>query len=383
MIMEICKAEIKTQTQLAFGAAQEIAALVRNFLPCGRVALIACGEENFSVVRTVRAALRGFESYCMVIGGEENAATLFSLPDDVRAAVAVANGAFGIARYFCTLRSAYCILVPTEADLRAAFANPVSLRIVETRSDYPVALPHAVFFDATKIGGYAGAYGALCMTGLSSLDCEINEVFGGCRRGGKALNELFAETMRLTSTGGNAAFREKLLSLSARYAMFCAQADFCTDGEVFFDLLSEQLRCGRGGGALFAFYYLIERYRHFFRWGIPRDFFVPDYPGRMRAAARYANADERSLLLKNKVPSVRRADFQIRTFNETRTVFYRKTESVAVYADRVKSTLFALGAKSPQLSAVQTQEAFSVTAELSDTTSVPSLMRDFGLLTSV
>ena len=131
----------------------------------------------------------------------------------------------------------------------------------------------------------------------------------------------------------------------------------------------------------FSFCYLLERYRHFFRSAKPRAFYVPDYAHRIRIAAAYAGEDERALFLKNKVPTAKRTDALAEVFTESRAVFCRKAESVAVYTERVKSGLYALGAKAPAIDAVRAHEAFSAAAELADTLSVPALMRDFGLLT--
>ena len=108
---------------------------------------------------------------------------------------------------------------------------------------------------------------------------------------------------------------------------------------------------------------------------------MPDYARRIRIAAAYAGEDERALFLKNKVPTAKRTDALAEVFTESRAVFCRKAQSVAVYTERVKSGLYALGAKAPAIDAVRAHEAFSAAAELSDMLSVPALMRDFGLLT--
>ena len=72
-------------TDIVFGPLCDVAKLLRGYIPCGKVALIADGESNFPAVQTIRAALKGFECFCVVAGEGDNASGLFSLPDDVRA----------------------------------------------------------------------------------------------------------------------------------------------------------------------------------------------------------------------------------------------------------------------------------------------------------
>ena len=48
-------------TDIVFGPLCDVAKLLRGYIPCGKVALIADGESNFPAVQTIRAALKGFE----------------------------------------------------------------------------------------------------------------------------------------------------------------------------------------------------------------------------------------------------------------------------------------------------------------------------------
>lgn len=365
--------------EIVFGELSGIAALLRAFIPCGRVALIADGEKNFSAVREIQSALKGFESFCMVVGEKESAIGLFSLPDDVRAAIAVGNGSFYAARYFCTLRGAYCIAVPDDATLSTAFESPVPLKVGGERSRYPADPPDAVYCDVQRMRGYAAAYGDLCLCALSSFDFEVHSVFAGGDLS-SPYRRIFDRAIQLDYRE-EGAFKEELLSLSSQYRLLRQKNGRRTDTEVFCALMRDKLHCDGGAAALFSYRYLCERYRHFFKSAVPRDYFVPDYPGRIHIAAAYAGEDERALFLKNRVPTAKRTYDLAEVYRESRTVFYHKAESAAVWSERIKSILFALGVKAPQIDAVRAHEAFSVSAELSDTLSVPSLMRDFGLLT--
>ena len=375
----MCGAEMKNNflekgTDLVFGPIYKISLLLRSFIPCGKVALIADGENNFLALKQIRAALKGFDCYCVIAGEREYASGLFSLPDDVRAAVAVGNGAFRAARYFCTLREAYCIVIPDGADLISAFEKNVSLSMPTGKSRYPADLPDAVYCDIALITNFDGAYGNLCLCALSALDLEIHSVFAG-GDGSAPYRKLFEEAVKL-----NVDDKEEILSLSVRYALLQNRAEKRTAAELFCRLLQRKTKNSAGSAALFAFYYLTERYRNFFRTAVPRTYFVPDYARRIRLAAAYANENERELFLKNKVPAVRRQDALLQTFAESRSVFCRKAESVAVYWDKVKSNLLSLGASAPRVEPYCAHEAFSATAELADTLSVAALMRDFGLL---
>lgn len=368
------------ETEIVFGPLCDVAKLLRGYIPCGKVALIADGESNFPAVQIIRAALKGFDCYCVVAGERDNAAGLFSLPDDVRAAIAVGNGAFCAARYFCTLRGAYCIAVPDRADLYAAFEDPVRLSVSGGFSRYPAAAPDALYCDLSRICSFDAAYGALCLCALSAFDCEAHSVFAGGGDASAPYHRFFEDTVRLADFEGQN-FRKEILSLSADLALFRSRRKKRTAAEVFSRLLLKKSGCTGGQAALFSFCYLTERYRHFFQAAKPRAFFVPDYARRIKIAAAYAGEDERALFLKNKVPTAKRTDALAEVFSESRAVFCRKAESVAVYTERVKGGLFALGAKAPAIDAVRAHEAFSAAAELADTLSVPALMREFGLLT--
>lgn len=372
------KVEQGDGTDIVFGALPEVAPLLRKYIPCGRVALIADGEANFTAVRKIQSSLKGFESFCVVAGGGESASGLFSLPDDVRAAVAVGNGAFYAARYFCTLRGAYCIAVPDDAVLNSAFENPVPLKVAGKFSRYPADPPDAVFCDRRFIRGYAAAFGALSLCALAALDCEVHSVFAG-GDDSSHFQRLFEGAIRL-DIRNEQKFQENLLSLSAQYSLLRSELKRRTDTETFYALLCGRLQSERGAASLFSYRYLCERYRHFFKFAEPRAFFVPDYPRRIRIAASYGGEDERALFLKNKVPTAKRTYDLAEVFGESRAVFANKAESIAVWSERVKSVLFSLGTGAPHFNAVCAHEAFSAAAELSDTLSVSSLMRDFGLL---
>lgn len=348
--------------------------VLRQFIPCGKVAVFVDAEIDFLKIGELKQSLKDFKSYIAVLKKGENVSGLFSLPDDVRAVIAVGESTFHVARYFCALRNAYCICLPEYADAKNLFDNNVTLNIANAYALYPADMPDAVICDLDFIKDYGAAYCMLALCGAIFIDFQINSVFAG----GAEVSDYGL----LYNLAANLDFKDKkgILDLYFRFLTTDGNTKLRAPSYVFYKLLYEKFNVDRAQAAYFTYCYLSARYKRFFESAKPRTFFVPDYANRIRYAAKLSQIDERVLFLKNKVPTVKRLDALYDTFCDTRKTFSLKCESVIAYFEKIKKTVFALGVKVPEIQSDVALKLFSASCELSDILSVPTLMRDFGLL---
>lgn len=90
-------------TRVRFCPLGEAENLLKTLLPCGRAAVFA--DEGAPLMR-VRARLAAYRPVCCVVG-KEPLSGLFSLPDEVRAVVALGRRSIFAARFFASLRGGF------------------------------------------------------------------------------------------------------------------------------------------------------------------------------------------------------------------------------------------------------------------------------------
>ncbi len=344
-------------TQLYFGSVAGIAARVKAFVPEGKVLFIA-DEEYSEKVSDFRAALSPFRLFFVLYGKGERAAGLFSLPDDVRAAVAVGARSIAAARFFCTLRGAYCIAVPAERGARGIF-EPCA-------EGYPSDPPAAVLFDESFAADRAAENRAwAAMSAAMAEDIDIDAVFSGERKeAGYAelrLAEKYAEG-DARHVFAAAAFR----ALGERLAPACPSAAFAS-------ALGARVQ----GSDLRALVYAAERVRDLFRGGQPREYFVPDYASRAETAQKFGGKE---VFQNIRVPTAAELSARARLFAESREHFCVSAELLLGYAHRIAEKFYADGGKAAQVPEGALAACYSVSCELSPLLSAAALARDFGLL---
>lgn len=362
------------KSQLNFCKLEETSQILRSFIPCGKIALFADESVDFSKILKIKSSLKGFESYLALVRENENFSGIFSLPDEVRAVIAVGSNAVKVARYFCTLRGAYCIFVATEAQMAGAFEKLVNFCTGKAHTLYPANEPDAVILDLNFIKGVENAYGSLALCAVTHLEFEINSVFSG-----GFLNSCYQLIFNLSQTL-NSSDIKGVLNLYYQLKTAQKQIKEQAPSQVFCKLLQTESKISNAQASYFTYVYFLKTYKDFFENANPRTFFVPDYANRIRKCARISGVDERTLFLKNKVPDIKKCDALLNTFQESRKSFSIKCETAFSYFEKIKEQLFSFGVKIPQIESEIYQTLFSITAELSDILSVQSLMRDFGLL---
>ena len=128
--------------QLLFCPCGHAGEALSALLPYGKAALVIDEAVPPQAAERVRVALKKFRPACAVIGGDFT--QLFSLADDIRAAVGIGPRGIAGARFFATLRGAFSLLIPTDTaaeGLFAPFAPP-------PWQGYPLAPADMILADA-------------------------------------------------------------------------------------------------------------------------------------------------------------------------------------------------------------------------------------------
>ena len=138
-ILQKAAQESGLKTKFYFEGKGEAARVAGSFVPCGKLLLLS-DEETADEALALKETFTDFRVYFAVQGKQESANGLFSLPDDVRAAVAVGGRSIAAARFFCTLRGACLVAIPARCSAAEIFCP-------RSKGGYPVNEPDAVLFD--------------------------------------------------------------------------------------------------------------------------------------------------------------------------------------------------------------------------------------------
>ena len=168
-------------TRVRFCAAESAAQILQAAVPYGKVVLISEEGSDFALVSRLCESLREFRPVSVVLGKADGFAGLFSLADDIRAAVGVgARGALA-ARFFVTLRGGYSCAVPLSPCAGGIFE-------AEAPADtgwagYPLKSADFVVADGERMRGRAAEVLAECsLAALCAEDIEIDAVFSRDRK---------------------------------------------------------------------------------------------------------------------------------------------------------------------------------------------------------
>ena len=203
----------------------------------------------------------------LVYDGE--ALALFAMPDDVVCVLAVGGkAALLAARYFSCVRKIPCGVFPSAGTLFGAYERRAEIKLFgEART---VDLPACeVFFDLNSGFSLSEAYAQVYLSRLA-----LFEERALCAFRGQAFTERAWEPL------GNPD-RKKLIAVNA--ALRQAEADGAPVGEgrILAELYEKD---GNKRPVYRAFTELLALYYAFFKRGVPRPYFIPDYAARARAA---------------------------------------------------------------------------------------------------
>ena len=160
-------------TRVRFCPLGEAENLLKTLLPCGRAAVFA--DEGAPLMR-VRARLAAYRPVCCVVG-KEPLSGLFSLPDEVRAVVALGRRSIFAARFFASLRGGFVLAVPLAASAEGLFE--AALPKGYAQAGYPLRAPDIVLADETLLEARAEAVGFAALSALCAEDLALHALFAG------------------------------------------------------------------------------------------------------------------------------------------------------------------------------------------------------------
>ncbi len=361
-------------TRVRFCAAESAAQILQAAVPYGKVVLISEEGSDFALVSRLCESLREFRPVSVVLGKADGFAGLFSLADDIRAAVGVgARGALA-ARFFVTLRGGYSCAVPLSPCAGGIFE-------AEAPADtgwagYPLKSADFVVADGERMRGRAAEVLAECsLAALCAEDIEIDAVFSRDRKTFDFRTPAeIALAAELTADGAKQLFCASALfqiALRGAPAFACTEAARALQKKTFRSLSACSL-------ALFC--YFTERYAELFRAGDPRDYYVPAYAERVKCCAAWAGCGEKQLFKNVRVPTAAESFRRAAVFAECRNKLQTSAQLLQSYAEKLRAKYYAAGGERPNFGKNILQEAYEHAAELTPLLCPPVLEREFGLL---
>lgn len=345
---------------------QDFSSFFHAEFPAGsRVALFFTEGERSAARTHLFSALSPFSPRCAAVG-ENCASGLFSLPDEVRAVVALGNRAVLAARFFATLRGVGCLAVPTSPSAEECFAPGAPPPF----SGYPLRAPDKILLCGNFL--HADCAAALAHTALAAVCAEelrADALFGE-RKPVQALEAAAGCAASLSLSDGED--RETLFYASALFAL-SRKVPFACMGMA--DYLRTRLPQKGSKAALSALKTCAERTFTLFERAKPRPFFVPDYAARLRLCAERTGIPYASLRKNVRIPSGEESFERVHIFEQSRR---RMADSARFLCDYVRKIACRCDAEG--VSPAAAEDAYSLSAELTPLLCAPVLEREFGLL---
>lgn len=340
------RARAGAAVQLLFCPCDHAGEALSALLPYGKAALIIDEAVPKPSAERVRLALKKFRPACAVIGGDAAFTQLFSLADDIRAAVGIGPRGIAGARFFATLRGAFSLLIPTDTaaeGLFEPFAPP-------PWQGYPLAPADMVLADAALL---QEAPALACFADVCAEEAAIGGAFG--KREEEAPLRAIADAFAAAES------EEEKFSASAAFALE-------VQGRAPFACLGAAKLCPRPQLPALAAYFA-RRFLYLFGRAEIRPFFVADYPARIWRAARESGLSAKAVARNVHIPRGAESFALAERFLEVRA-------RLAASAELLCRTLPAQPAPADDLFA----RLYDLSAELSPRLSAAVLERELGLL---
>ena len=168
-------------TRVRFCSVSALAQVLRAAVPYGKIVLIAEEGEGFALAGRLREGLGEFRPVSVVLGGEDKLEGLFSLADDVRAAVGIGERGALAARFFATLRGGYSCAVPLVPYAGGIFEPTAP--VGSGWGGYPLKAADFVVADGEKmLPRFAEGVARLSPAAVCAEDLAVDAVFSGERK---------------------------------------------------------------------------------------------------------------------------------------------------------------------------------------------------------
>ena len=350
----------------------DFASMFRAHIPTGSRAVFLYSQQGKPMATEhLLRSLQGFSPVCVSVQGGDWTG-IFSLPDDIRAAVGYGSEAIFAARFFASVRGCMSIAVPSSPSAEGCFETQAP----EPFKGYPIRYPDFVIADGNCMRHRFGE--TLAETSLAALCAEelrTDALFSGNRYDISVLEKI-AEAVREVGSEDDPSL-EKLFWASALYRLTCDEfPNFACCGMVSF--LNRRMPQNKSKSAYAVLRYCAQRYLSFCKGAKPRPFFVPDYVGRMRRAAEEAGIPPAQVFKNVAVPHAEESFARVRIFLESRKKMCVSAALLSDFVQKVARGYYI--AEQSVLPQFPLAEAYDLSAELTPLLSVPVLEREFGLL---
>ena len=361
-------------TRVRFCSASGIAQVLRAAVPYGKIVLISEEGEGFALAGRLRESLGEFRPVSVVLGGEDKLEGLFSLADDIRAAVGIGERGALAARFFATVRGGYSCAIPL-APCAGGIFEPTAAD-GSGWGGYPLKAADFVVADGEQMfPRFAEGLARLSPAAVGAEDLAVDAVFSGERK-----EFDFRTPAQLALEAEHSADgAKKLFCASALFSIAMRDSPAIACIEAAHVLQRRTLRSLSDCMAALCGYFA-ERYERFFAKGIARAFFVPDYVRRAELCAAWAKVPQKQLFKNVRVPTAEESFRRAELFGECRKKLHTSAEILAAYCRKLRAKYCAAGGGLPALSKAELSEAYERSAELAPLLAPPVLEREFGLL---
>ena len=361
-------------TCVRFCSVSALAQVLRAAVPYGKIVLISEEGEGFALAGRLREGLGEFRPVSVVLGGEDKLEGLFSLADDVRAAVGIGERGALAARFFATLRGGYSCAVPLAPHAGGIFEPTAPAG--SGWGGYPLRAADFVVADGKKmLPAFAEGLARLSPAAVCAEDLAVDAVFAGERKE----FDLRTPADLALSAEHSAEGAKKLFCASAFWcialrgapAFACTEAARVLQGRTLRSLPDCSLAlCG----------YFAERYLRLFAEGEARAFFVPDYVRRVELCAAWSGVPQKKLFKNVRVPTAAGSFRRSELFEECRQKLQTSAQILSAYCAKLRAKYCAAGGILPAIPKAELCLSYERSAEFTPLLSPPVLEREFGLL---
>lgn len=361
-------------TRVRFCPLSSAAQLLRAAVPYGKIVIVAEEGEGFTAAERLRKILQEFRPVSVILGRTDKFEGMFSLSDEVRAAVGIGERGALAARFFATVRGGYSLAIPLAPYAGGIFEPTASAN--SGWGGYPLRAADYVLADAELLfANFAEGLAQISLAAICAEDLAVDAVFSAERKEFDLRTPAdLAVSSDLSEEGAKQLFCAAALfsvALRGAPAFACTAAAAVLNGRT----LRPVAECRLALLGAFA-----RRYLQLFEMGQPRPYFVPDYVGRAEACALWAGADPKRIFKNVRVPTAAESFRRAEVFAESRKKLCTSAQLLAGYAERFCAKYCAAGGVLPRFAQAELEEAYCYAPELTPLLSPPVLEREFGML---
>lgn len=312
-------------------------------------------------------------------------APMFSLPEDVRAVLAVGNTAIPCAKYFCSLRNVPYAFLPLSPDAEDVFCPTV---MVDEGESLTARLPEFVvvtplLYECPR-GQIAAAYGRMISKFIAQIDYRVRCLCTACAMQKSAYDAArlaVTDVLALHADSEKARQIETLLSASLRFsALFAEYGDDspCYGAEKEGAAL---LAGGEYGDRAFACAVkLVGIYRLALQY-VGVSALTPDYERRLLQASKISGICEQTLLNKMQIPRFSDHEKRVKLLQNFRAELDEELQKIQELLPVLKQIYRAYGGTYlAKVNAADLRQAVCFAPELSSCYNLATFIRDAGFM---